>query len=389
MKHNMKKFTKFLILFTLLGLFNCRFLSQPTNFEEVQTNLKDIERYDHQLCLTQDIDFEKWTDVSAEIYWRCRYNLMQDKMVNNQMNPADVENNAKMAEINDNILKNLQKARKAVLVGIEDNPEQTDHLKCNKMGFVLDPKNQNMNEAYYQCRKNLITDRSPPPPGITSDVSNFQPTASMNSANKTMPGVKIAQHPLPPSPEVDFTINRMKQYPNCMNLNVKSKIFDKCVAAQKESLFCLENIRTVNAKKQLDDKIYCQRQSLLQFPDNYTLTRNKSAKEIEDMLKKEREDEIAEERAKQERELTRTRKFFGESYASQDKIFSDESDAKNIKQRQSEREIMFNKIQILELREEFIVKCNQMLEQKLPDIIQMERRKCLDMGKNWYDIEGE
>ena len=389
MKHNMNKTIKFLIFVASFALLSgCQILSQQeiSNSMEMQTNIKDIERHDHQLCVSQGVNFEKWTDVSAEIYWRCRYNLIQDKMINNPVSPSDIENSAMITELSDKILKNLQKARKAILIGMEDDPEDSDHLKCLEMGYILDPKDQDKNEAYYECRKQLIVNRSAPPPGI---VDGYQKSPSLTSENKMQQHVaKIAQYEMPPSNEVEFTINRINQYPNCININVKSKLFDKCVVAQKESLFCLDNIRTVNAKKQLDDKIYCQRQSLLQFPDNYTLTRNKSAKEIEEILKKEREDEIAEAKANQERKLNRTQKFFGEGYASQDRIFSDESDTKNVKEKQNEREKMFNKIQILELREEFIIKCNQLLAKKLPDTIEMERRKCIGMGENWHDIDG-
>jgi len=377
------KFLIFCASFALLWSCSNVKQSSTVNVNNTQMSIKDLERRDHQICMSQGVDLEKWTDVSAEMYWRCRYNLMQDKIVHNPINPNDAESNAIIQEVSDKILKNLQKAHKAVLVGIDENPEESDHAKCLKLGYTLDPKNQDKNEAYYECRKQMIDNRTSAVPGIVTDK---QPI--MTPANQSQQHVaKIAQYDTPPSGEVEFTINRMKQYPNCMNVNVKSKLFDKCVGAQKQSLLCLDNMRTVNAKKQLDDKIYCQKQSILQFPDNYTLTRDKSAKEIEEMLKKEREDEIADEKAKQEMELNRTQKFFGESYASKDKLFSDESDTKNIKDKQNEREAMYNKIQILELREEFVVKCNQLLDQKLPDTIEMERRKCLNIGKNWYDID--
>ncbi len=387
MKKNIKYYastSKKILSFSIAMLFMVGYGLSEAHAIKMTSDLKEIEIEHHKSCVLQGSKFGKWSDVSTEFYWECRHNLMQAKIIPNANSTSGIQNNMMVNEIDGKIIANLQRARRATLSGIESDIELFDHSKCLAMGHDLDTNDQGKNEEYYKCREKLIDDRSPAPPGITD--SYYNPISRKDFGDKSVYNVKSNK---PTSGEVEFVMNKINEYPNCKNINVKSIFFNKCIDSQKKAFFCFDGIRALKAKKQLNDKIYCQQQSFIQFPDGQTVTRNKSAEQIEEMLKKERERKIDELKMAKERDINRTKKFFEEGYVSQDKVLSREADINNLKAERNKRENLFNKVQILELRQEFIEKCNQSLGDDMPQYVAKEEKKCADLSNSWNQLEGE
>ncbi len=132
-------------------------------------------------------------------------------------------------------------------------------------------------------------------------------------------------------------------------------------------------------KKQLDDKIYCQKQSEVQFPDNYMIAKNKSAEEIERKMRQKQLDITQKEQEANRMQINQTRQFFESGNVSKDIAIA----TNNIQQSQSSKEELLKKVQILQLREEFINKCNNLMDQKLPNYVKDQTEKCLMIGKEW------
>lgn len=373
---------KKIITYSLLVLFLVSCGLSDAYIRKIRSDLKELELENHQSCVAQGAKFGKWSDVSTEFYWECRYNYMKAQIIPNAQKADQIQRNIFVKEVNDKIIKNLQRAKRATMAGIENDIEIFDHSKCLQQGYTIDTNDQGKNEEYYKCRARLMEERSPQAPGVTNSYRDLSPDGKLGKtqlhnvkSNKTRSG------------EVDFVIGKMGQHPNCQHVNVKSIFFKKCVAAQKKAYFCYNDIRTLKAKKMLNDRIYCQQQSFIQFPDDQTVTRNKSAKQIEDMLRRKRERKIEELKMQKEADINRTKKFFEDGYVSQDKIFSRKSDTQNVKEAQSEREGLFNKIQILSLRQEFIETCNQSLGGDMPEYIKQSEEKCADISKDWNKVE--
>lgn len=296
-----------------------------------QATTRAIERADHQNCIAQGIDFDEWNDSSTEIYWRCRYKLIQNKIIQDAITVEDIQNNIMIKKISEKILANLKKSSQEILYNIEDDYE-------------------------------------------TVALSNKQLTQThQNYVRKS---------------EIDFVNNMMKKYPTCRNVNVKSKLFKECSDAQEESAICLSKINDLGIKKELDDKIYCQQQAFIQFPDNYSITSSKSATEIERLLKKEREERIQRLREEKEKQVNRTKAFFEKGFISQDTLFNSE-EATIAKTEKMKKEEIRDKMQILDLREEFIEKCTSLMQQKFPNYLGEETRKCNDIGKDWDKRDDE
>ena len=346
-----------------------------------QSHLRNMERKDHQKCVAQGIDFGKWNDVSTELYWRCRYNLIQSKIIHDATRVSDIKNNAMIQKISKKILENLIKSRQTILSEIESDIETFDHSKCLSMGYSLDMNDERKNEAYYQCRKKLVFEREPVAPKITHTYSaSILPQPQFDQYMNNIKENKIIKG------EVNFASSMINRYPACKNINVKSKFFQQCIDAQEESVQCLNKVQTLKAKKELENRIYCQQQALIQFPDDYSVTQNKSAKEIAKILEEKRQKELEKKKQENEKTLNKTLKFFEEGYVSKDIRFNNETtDQTNARIKEDKRrKELYHKIQILELREEFILQCNDLMQNKIPQYIEEETNRCLAIGIDWH-----
>jgi hypothetical protein len=374
---NLINFTKNILISSclILGISNCKI---PESYQKaIQAQMRLIEREDHQACVSQGIDFEDWDSISTEIYWRCRYSFIEKRRIHHAITAADIENNSMIKKISEKILNNLHRSKQAILSKIENNVEVFDHSKCLSMGYSLEEGDQVNDIQYYKCRENLIKSRTAPPPDLTNSFeSSMMPKKKFEQYLDSTKQNKVI------SEDVKFTRNMIDRYPVCREVNVKSKFFGQCIKSQEESLVCFSNINTLAAKKKLDDKVYCQQQSFAQFPDNYSLTRNKSASEIEKMIKEEREKEVQRLKDLRERNINKTLKFFQEGYVSKDKLFRDD-EIIDKKQEQSKKEEINDKIKILSLREEFINKCNELMHSKIPDYIKEQENKCKRISEDW------
>jgi hypothetical protein len=365
-----------LLLISLL-IFSCKPSYDYTM--NIQSHIRSIEREDHQACISQGIDFGKWNEVITELYWRCRYNLIQDKKIHDATTTSDIKNNAMVKKISIKILKNLKRARQAILADVKNDIEVFDHSKCLARGYNLDNNNPYKNEEYYECRKQLIYFRTSPTPKVTNSYE-----ASTLPQQKFEQYIQNSRRDKVVTNEINFANNMIDNYPACNKINVRSKFFGMCIKAQKESVSCLENMNNTRARKQLDNQIYCQQQSFIQFPDNYSMARNMSQKEVKKMMREQREEQIKRLKEEKEAKVNRTLKFFEEGHVSQDVLFRDH-DASNISNDQKKKEELYEKIQILELREEFIMKCNELMHKKLPDYIEDKTKQCLAIGENWSE----
>lgn len=363
---------------SLLGILLIVISCKPSQsyLMSTQAHLRAVERRDHQKCVSQGIDFGKWNEVSTQLYWRCRYSLAQDKIIDNAINAADIENNAMIKKISSKILKNLKRSKQAILADMEDDIDVFDHSKCLSLGFSLDSGDQIKDREYYQCRKKLVHERNPPSPAITGSYeASILPKKKFDNYLKSAKQNKITNS------QVKFTKNMITKYPACQNVNVKSKLFNECIQAQETAMKCIDEISLFKSKKQLDDKVYCQQQAFIQFPDNYEMTKNKSADEIQKILEKQRREEIKRQEKQEEERINRTLQFFQEQGVFyEDMILHDKQ---NVEDKQKQQEELMKKIQILSLREEFIIKCNEMMEQKLPTYIKEEIKKCEVISDNW------
>jgi hypothetical protein len=353
----------FLLILTFI-VFACN-KSESYLFTQ-QSNLRIIERQDHQRCVAQGLDFGHWDEIVTELYWRCRYNLLQRRKINDDVSGKTIRHNAMIKKMGEEMLQNLSRARYSALAQVEEDVELSDHNKCLKMGhnFGIGHKDEN----YYLCRQNLILSRIPPAPKVTNAFESVildeeRSKQNLQNAAKDRKSVK----------EAAFALKMMQEYPICVGLNIKSADFRKCANATDESHQCNAGIRLKVVEKQLKNKKYCQNQAFVQFPDNFAQRKQKSANQInleqkddEDKANKNEEENIA-------------------------LLYLESGGAiKSIVQKPKVKKITdggigeYNRIDLLRLREQFIVKCNENMAEKMTSFAQEVADECMQISKDWY-----
>jgi hypothetical protein len=358
---------------SLLFLFLLSCNSSESYLLTYQSKLRIVERQDHQKCVSQGLDYGDWDELVTEMYWRCRYNLISARKLSDATSALTIRENAAVEKISEEILKNLSRAKYSALAKIEDDIEMSDHKKCSSSGYLLGGIGRMVgytDDNYYLCRQASILARIPPAPKVTGAYE-----ASILPPDRAAEYKAIAEE-IGNRREADLIADAMQKYPNCLGLNIKGDDFKKCSAATDESQRCLANIESVKVKKELQDKIYCQQQAFVQFPDNYALAAEKSAGEIKklQLAKKAKEDE----ELRQENNATLA---YLESDKNIENIGRYIEDVGN-KEEQS-KEKLYSRIELLKLRERFIYQCNRKMENKLPEFTKQSSQDCLDIAKNW------
>ena len=168
---------KFLIIASaLISLTNCA----GNRETDSQEKSKSIEREDHQKCASRAIDSGDWSDNATTIYWKCRYDLIENRRVSNAKN-NDAEYNNLINTIKRNIVKNLNQARQLAASGRGKTDED------NKLSILSKPK-------LNQYLENIDQDR---PIETGTELANLQ----------------LANH-----------IKSL--YPACKDVNFKTKLFN-------------------------------------------------------------------------------------------------------------------------------------------------------------------
>ena len=367
-----KQFYKIIFLIFLVGSLSC---SRPESYlVNNQANLRMIERQDHQKCVYRGMDIGEWGDVNTEVYWRCRYNLIQERLIDYPISSASMENNAMIKKISDDILKKWNRARQFLLSKLDDNIETLDHSKCISQGYEIDSVDSAQVEAYYICRQNLVLERMPPAPGITNSYE-----AAILSDSDSDEYMKMIRENKKTDKEVLLVSKMMNNYENCAGLKVRSDEFKKCTDATDEAKKCLSKIEVAKAKKGLEDKIYCTQQSFNQFPDDYAFSKYKSSKEIakEKQKKIDAKNELGKIQAKQSENLKYLKGDILEASKNKDMLFNnDQNDS-------DKRSRLYSKIELMKLREQFVKRCDKSMEEKIPHFADKYVNDCQAIAVNW------
>lgn len=327
---------------------------------------KSIEKQDHQKCVSQGFNYGDWDEIITEIYWNCRYNLAQARKINNPNTSEAIKNNEIVEKISKKILKNLNHAQHSSLKKNKDSIGLSDHGLCITKRYSLGIKKEN--NDYYRCRQSLVLSRIPAPQETKPPQATKLYESSILSKNMAYEYLKNPNNGNNIYQD-DLEVARMMQkYPSCVRPKTSSDDFKRCSMAAKKSDQCLKNINYSKIQKELQDKIYCQQQAFIQFPDS---TKDKSGNEIK----------APEINAKKD-----------QAYQSNQEISlypkGDKSLVENISldvSGDNEKEKLYDRVDLLKLRERFIYQCDKKMEEKLPDFVRQAKEDCLNIAKNWSD----
>jgi len=365
-----KKSLKIITLLFFGLIFSCN--QSESYLLTRQSSLRIIEREDHQRCVARGIDFGQWGDVMTEIYWRCRYNMAQSRKIHDSTSAEAIENNARVEKISEVILENLNHSKQVIISRIEKDINTFDHARCVSLGYNLDSDNQNDIDEYYKCREGLVLNRVAPAPKVTH---NYE--VSILPDDKVSKYLEIARQSKIDNPELNKVSSMTSLYPICAGLNVNSGDFKKCAAAQEDSKKCFGNIALMKAKKNVDDKIYCQQQAFIQFPDNYAYAKEKSNTQIARDEEKAKNEEAKKQKEMEDKIKQNMTLRFLQGGASEVMNKEENTDQKTTDKAR------YSKIELQSLREQFIQRCNLAMEQKMPSFIEDSSDKCMKIAIDW------
>lgn len=362
-----------LILFAIGAIVSC----QQDNSELIkrQAYLRNIERQDHQKCISQGIDIGALGEATTELYWRCRFDLIQARKNSESITPEAIEHNATLKIASDDILKRWNRSRQAFITTLEDDADTVDHAKCLAVGNV-ESEDEKQVDAYYRCRQKLALRRK----SSTTSITNSYETSLLNKAEAEnyFEELKNAKNL---EADVAFVDKMMHSYPACGGLKVQSDEFRKCAEANDDAKKCVDGLAEAKTKKSIQDKMYCTNQAFIQFPDNYALSRYKSASQIlKD--KKAKEEKNAKKLKEEEKEKADLQYVAGNI----DEIEYFENVAEEEKkdeQEENKKTNVYNKIELTRIREQFIIRCNKSMEQKIDNFAKKFLSDCAKIAINW------
>lgn len=351
----------------LCFLFSC----DSQSYLSAQVTVRNIEKQDYQACIAQGLDYGDWNDITTELYWRCRYNLIRVRFVTDIRSPSDVKYNALINKISEKIINNLIRSEFAALTTIDSKTEVLDNQECAKVGYDLNNNNKSIMDNYYHCREKLFLSRIGGAKTYT-DVKELLLTSSWNKDYLALLQKKYDD-------EIDNVEEMIKRYPNCFGLGIKSDDLGKCVMANNQSKKCLNEVESAKIKKIIEGKTYCQQQAYNEFPDDYALTKDKSASEIEKLKERKK---LAQN--KNSKELS-DEDIIAKQYLNNDqrqknigRQIVDDNDSE-----EQSKEKLYSRVDLLQLRERFIASCDKEMDNKLPDFYDQAEQDCLDIAKNW------
>ena len=350
------KITVFFTVFTLLA-------SCSINLPSLK--IHQIKRQDSAICRSQGFQINNSNSRETEIYWKCRLNLIQDRIIEDSItNDKAIRYNNMIEKIQKEIIENLNKAKEETLGQLDDDFNINDHNKCLIAGYTNKSNNPRKVNDYYRCRENLILSRNPTDPRIV-DTFKFKTQKSQNILQDKEKFEKyitrLFQKNSRGDQDAKNLIKAIAQYPQCANENYRTEKFKLCIRAQEKAEECVNKIEEQKIIKQLNDRIFCQKQAYVQFPDELAI------------------DDI--EKIKNQEKLRKNNLLLG--YLDPKLELEKQQVEQQKEQIIQNNAKIYTKLELLRIRESFIEKCNQLMVKKINNYIDSLSKNCTLVSNSW------
>ncbi len=263
-----KQIAIFFIAFASTSLFSCNNFSKNTKSSYILSTIpkiRSLEKVDHDFCNSLNINYGNKNSKQSQKYWRCRLSAAKFRFKTEISTPEDQNHNQSINDLASKISAKLALSPESLLENASIEIENIEHRQCLKMGFDLSTDNQVKVDEYFACRKILIEERFAIPPFRKADYLKYK-------HGKYNTSFAIDQ-------AIDKKIEQFKkaqeQYPECVKYKIASEEFKNCTIAYDNMDKCLLGINKKKFHKEVENKITCQRQAFLRFP-------NEMSKDVED-----------------------------------------------------------------------------------------------------------
>lgn len=236
-------------------------------------HIQVLEKQDHGFCSSLKIGFDNSDDYKSGLYWRCRLSLTKYRLYTDNSTAENERHNLEISDLITKISLKLADTPEAILTRENKKMDERQHQRCLAMGFTIATEDQAKIEDYFVCRKTLIEEQQLVPPFGNTDYLEY-PNRSYNI------GFAIDQRA---DKDLKSYFAAKDSYPTCVKFNLNNVNFKNCTAAQDKMRQCFGKIEKQKFKKEYDEKIVCQQQSYIKFPNELLKVDDAAQAEIDRM----------------------------------------------------------------------------------------------------------
>lgn len=327
------------------------------------SHIQTLEKQDHAFCVDLKLDYDKTDNLKSALYWRCRLSMAKFRLYPNPHDEAMQRHNLEINDLLTKISLRLAQTPESVLMHQNKMMDERDHNQCLVMGFTLETQDQTKVDDYFACRKALLTERQLVPPYGNKQYLKY-PNSSYNI------GFVIDRR-------IDAEIARYnaakEKYPTCVKYHLKGLDFKKCTASQDASRQCFSEIERKRFKKEGEEKIICQKEAYMRFPDEFL--------KDEDARKK----EIA--RLKLNSDYYNKNSFAAigvddtQFDSDEERVVKEKAEAKKSRKDINSKQGLYSKYELTRLRQKYIFTCQKEADTKVEDYVDGLNRTCEEMAK--------
>ena len=252
--------------------FACSQVKDPFVLSHIPA-IQVLEKQDHGFCSSLKIGFDNSDDLKSGLYWRCRLSLAKYRLYTDNSTPENERHNLEISDLITKISLKLADTPESILIRENKKMDERHHQRCLAMGFTIATEDQTKIEDYFICRKTLIDELQLVPPFGNTEYLEY-PNRSYNI------GFAIDQRT---DKDIKSYFAAKSNYPTCVKFNLNNINFKNCTAAQDKMRQCFSNIEKQKFKKEYDEKIVCQKQSYIIFPNDLLKGNDAAQAEIERM----------------------------------------------------------------------------------------------------------
>lgn len=383
-------YLKLLFLAAFIFLSAC---DTPAAINARNLEMQQIERNDHQFCGSLGLDIDEDNDLRTELYWRCRVVLVK----NNIKLTATLEGlrrNAAVRKLITSISRKYDGSYEKWNDSRNGLLSNKDHNSCIHQGYNFDSLEQTAVEDYFICRKRLIDEQQIIPPfHKTEYFKRPQDTYNIGFAINKKIDKDIEQ----------FEAIKAK-YPKCIKLFFKKEEFKICKSDYDQQRQCLSKVNPLRSKRELQEKITCQKKSYIRFPDSMLKEDRSKIEELEkaratsdtiknnsffsigidaeQLAKFKSEEVLAKKEEEKKTDITKP-----ENNKTSDAKKSKKDDVKPEEKKSTKnfntKNDLYSKIDLTRLRQHFIISCQESVN---PDLIaygEKLQKECNSIVEKW------
>lgn len=326
--------------------------------------IQAFEKEDNTFCASLKLDFDRTDNLRSSLYWRCRLSLAKYRLYTDTSRPEYARHNLEIGDLITQISLKIADTPEAILRRENKKMDNRQHKQCLVMGFEIFTDDQAKVDDYFACRKALIAEQQLVPPFGNKEYFKY-PNNSYNI------GFVIDRR-------IDEELKRYnaakEKYPTCIKFSLNKIDFKNCSAAQDKARQCVSEIERKKFKKEAAEKIYCQKQSYIRFPDEFLKDEDRQKSEIErmninsDYYNQHSLASIGLDESQFDSDKKRVEKEEAEA---------SKKSAKNINSKNG----LYGKYELTRLRQKYIFGCQKEADDKVTKYVEEITQNCKEMEK--------